>query len=247
MKKSVIYLFAIFIVAVAAAEFLLIKIIDMKMDIQEAPVEINFMPKNNADTLKADKIILPVPYISEAPRGIWSEPWVNACEEASIAMAEKYYLGEKSVSVEEAENFMQKLFDAQDLLYGSNRNADSVRVAKLISDYASFDGVIKDNPTLGEIKNELQQNHPVIAFHYGFVLQNKNIPFLATGSSYHNTVIIGYDDATREFIVNDSGDEVDGQNHRYSYDLFMNSLRDYDFSDNKADGPARVVFTSPKN
>ena len=247
MKRNLIYLFTIFIIAVATAEFLLIKIIDMKMDVSAEPVELSFPKKNSNAVEEVKKVVLSVPYISEAPRGIWSEPWVNGCEEASIAMVEKYYLGRESVSIEEAESFMQILFDAQDLLYGSNRNADSVRVARLISDYASFNGVIKDNPTLEEIKNELWQNHPVIAFHYGFALQNKNILFLATGSSYHNTVIIGYDDATREFIVNDSGDEIDGQNHRYSYDLFMNSLRDYDFSDNKADGPARVIFTSPKN
>ncbi len=242
MKKNIIFLLIILIVGLVSADFLLIKIAEMKMDISAAPVEIKFPPKKE----KVAEVVLPVPYINEAPRGIWSAPWGNACEEASITMIEKYYLGEKVVSVEEAESFMQILFDAQDRLYSSNRNADSTRVAKLISDYASFNGFIKDKPTLDEIKNELQQKRPVIAMHYGFGLQNKNIPFIPTGSSYHNTVIIGYDDKTQEFITNDSGDAIEGRGHRYGYELFMNSLHDYDFATKKADGPARVIFTSPK-
>ena len=84
------------------------------------------------------------------------------------------------------------------------------------------------------------------ADHRGFDLKNKNIPFLSTGSSYHSTVIVGFDDAKKEFIVNDDGDLTHGPGHVYDYTLFMNSLHDYDYSDNKADGPARVIFTSPK-
>ena len=59
-------------------------------------------------------------------------------------------------------------------------------------------------------------------------------------------VIIGYDDEAKEFIVNDTGARKDGSNHRYDYELFMNSLHDFDFSVHKANGPARVIFTYPK-
>lgn len=195
---------------------------------------------------KPTDVVLDVPYISETPEGIFSGPWKNACEEASIAMVEKYYLGEKTVSILEAKSFMEALFNIEDRIWGSNANSDTYRIAYLVNNYSSFRATIKDNPTLQDIKNELDQNHPVITPNYGFGLKNPNIPFAPSGSSYHTEVIIGYNDATREFIVNDSGDSRNGAGDRYDYDLFMNTIKDYDYATNKVIGPMRAVFTYPK-
>lgn len=192
------------------------------------------------------QVSLAVPYISEAPDNNWTGPWKNACEEASIAMADYYYRGSRSVAKDVAKNYMWDLFTKQNQLYNSNADADSVRTLKLIADYSSFQGKIIDKPTIAEIKKELQQKRLVISLHYGFDLKNKNIPFLATGSSYHMMVIVGYDDTTKEFITNDPGDMKAGLNHRYDYDLFMKTLHDFDFNQAKANGPARVIFTYPR-
>lgn len=192
------------------------------------------------------QVSLAAPYISEAPDNNWTGPWKNACEEASIAMADYYYRGRRSVDANTAKNYMWNLFTKQNQLYGSNADADAVRTLKLITDHSSFWGEIVDQPTITDIKKELQQKRPVISLHYGFALQNKNIPFLATGSSYHMMLIIGYDDATKEFIANDPGDMKIGLNHRYGYDLFMKTLHDFDFKTSQANGPARVIFTYPR-
>lgn len=201
-------------------------------------------PIPSPEPAELSKIILEVPYISEAPGGNFSGPWRNACEEASITMVEKYYLGEKSVSVKEAENFMTMLFEKADELYGSNKNTDAAQTAEIINNYSSYRAVVITDPAIEEIKNELAQNRPVISLHRDFDLKNKNIRFAPTLSSYHMMVIIGYDDETREFITNDPGDLKEGAGHRYGYDLFMASLHDYDHATEKADGPARVIFTS---
>lgn len=190
--------------------------------------------------------VLPVPYINEAPSGNWTGPWKNACEEASITMVEFYYRGRKSVTIREAEEFMSMLFAKQDKLYGSNVNADAEQLVYLIENFTSFKGVTVRNPTIEQIKAEIDDERPVISPHYGFALNNPNIPFLRTGTSYHMMVIIGYDDERRQFIVNDDGDTKAGASHRYGYDLFRNSLHDFSHERNKADGPPTVVFTSPK-
>jgi len=190
--------------------------------------------------------VLPVLYISEAPSGNWSGPWKNACEEASIAMVDYYYRGRTSVSIPEAEAYMTTLFEKQNSLYGSNANSDAVQFKYLIDNFTSFNAQIIRNPTINQIKDQIDQKRPVISLHYGFALENPNIPFLRTGSSYHTMVIIGYDDAKGQFIVNDDGDTKAGAGHRYGYELFMNSLHDYNYADGKADGPATVLFTAPK-
>jgi len=190
------------------------------------------------------KKILNVPFVSEAPDHNWVSPWMNACEEASITMVYAYYNEKNNITVAEQKDFMKILFSMQNKLYGSNANSNAERSNYLINNYASFSGHVVNNPTIEDIKKEIANNHPVITFHYGFDLKNPNIPFLSTGTSYHSTVVTGYDDTKNVFIVNDSGDDVDGKNHEYSYSLYINSLHDYNFKTNKADGPPRVIFTS---
>lgn len=188
--------------------------------------------------------IIDVPYVSEAPEGDWSGSWVNACEEATIAMVESYYKGKKTVSIEEAKNILLNLFAEQVKMYGNDRNTDAVQTAELIKHHSTFKAEIKWNPTLEEIKNEILNDRPVITLHRGFDLKNPNIPFSPTGSSYHMLAVIGYDDATQEFITHDPGDEVSGEGYRYPYKGFMNSIHDYSHVRAKADGTPVALFTS---
>lgn len=197
-------------------------------------------------TTITNRIVLDVPYTSEMPEGKKKRPWVNACEEASIVMVDKFYQGDKTISTSTAVGAMKVLFAAQDKLYGSNDNSSAERTAYLIKNFTPYVASVKENPTIEEIKNELRNNRPVISFHYGFDLKNANIPFSPKGSSYHVMVIIGYDDDRQEFITNDPGDTKEGADHRYNYAIFMNSFHDYNERTKKADGPARVLFTSPR-
>jgi hypothetical protein len=189
---------------------------------------------------------LDVPYINEAPEDIWTGSWKNACEEAVIAMADKYHAGVKSVSIPEAKVYLQNLFNIQQREYGSDANSDAVRTLEIIENHAGFGAKLVTNPTIEDIKAELVAGRPVLGFHRGFDLKNKNIPFLATGSSYHTTVIKGYNDEKGIFITHDPGDSKEGADHAYEYNLFMKSLHDYDYKTALANGPARVLFTFKK-
>ena len=195
---------------------------------------------------KLKKLKLAVPYISEAPDGNWTGPWKNACEESSIGMVEYYYRGRQSVDKKTAKDFMWTLFEIQNKKYGSNADADSARTNYMINSQTVFSGKVITNPTINQIKKELQQKRPVISLHYGFDLKNKNIPFLSGGSSYHMMVIIGYDDDKKIFYTNDPGDTKEGSGHAYGYELFMNTLHDFDHTTKKANGTPVVIFTNPK-
>ena len=196
--------------------------------------------------IKLSRVSLAVPYIKEAPDDNWVGPWKNACEEASIAMVESFYKGEREINVPATKNFMMALFNEQNRLYGSNADADAKRTVALINKYTSFNAYIKTNPTIDELKKQLYERHPVISLHYGYELKNKNIPFVPTGSYYHMMVITGYDNQTGNFITNDPGDRFEGKAHAYEYNLFMKSLADFNFAERKANGPATVIFTFPK-
>jgi len=205
-----------------------------------APVSFVF-----AQTFSAP-VRLAVPYVSEVPDGKWVGSWKNACEEASITMLQQYYSGKKVVTVAAAKSFMQNLFNIEHGLWNSDANTDVAQTVKLITDNADFNGRVVEAPTVESIKAELDAGRPVIAPINGFTLGNKNIPFLARGSGYHMFVIIGYDDAAQQFIVNDTGDTIAGPGHRYAYALIMRSMHDFDRAAGKTDGPSRAIFTYPK-
>lgn len=189
---------------------------------------------------------LPVPYVSEAPEGDWSGNWVNACEEATIVMVDGFYAGKSSITIEEAKMKLLKLFSEQDIMYGSSKNSDSKKIENLISIYTNYKGKIKTNPSISNLKQEIDNGNPVISLHKGFDLKNPNIPFSPVKSSYHTVVLVGYDDVSEEFITHDPGDGKDGFEHRYSYDDYMDSLHDYNAADDKADGLPTVIYTRAK-
>jgi len=187
---------------------------------------------------------LNVPFISEAPEKKWSGPWINACEEASVAMVDNFYLGKNKVAIKEASNLMNQLFAWQNKLFKSNANSNATRTLQMIiANNMTFKGEIIRNPTLDQIKDELRAGRPVISLHYGFDLKNPDLVFRRDGSAYHMFVIKGFDENTEEFIVHDNGSHKNGVDFRYKYDILMSSLRDYNHKTNKTEKPGTVIFT----
>ncbi len=192
-----------------------------------------------------EMVDLDVPFVTEIPDGQWTAPWNNACEEASVTMVDQYYLGVKEISRAESKKLMWPLFAAEIKLFGYNADTNAEETAELAENMLDFAITIKDNPTLEDIKNELRNKRPVISMHYGFALNNPALRFRREGSSFHMMVISGFDDKTQEFIVEDPGNP-NGVDFRYKYDNIMSTLHDFNHKDKKADGPARVLFTSEK-
>ncbi len=203
-------------------------------------------PTMIAQAQEKEMVKIPVPYTSEVPLGSWVKPWNNACEEASMVMAESYYFGNESMTKDVAVKYMLPLFDIENKIYGGNADTDAARTARLLNDYLSVSTTIKTNPTLNDIKSQLRLGRPVISFHYARDIKNPYYHWRVGGSYYHVLLIIGFDDNTNEFIINDSGDDKTGAAHRYPYDLIMRTLHDFNFTNHKADGPARVLFTDSR-
>ncbi len=187
---------------------------------------------------------LAVPFSPQVPDNQWIKPWNNACEEVSVVMVREYYAGKDKITKDDAKKSMNSLFKIEDKIFGSNADTDAYRTNKLINEYTDFGAKIVDNPTLEQIKDELKAGRPVITFHHGKDLPNNNHRWRAGGSYYHVMVLTGFDDEKQEFFVNDGGDYYTGLDYRYTYDIILNTLHDFN---HKTDGPARVLFTWSKN
>ncbi len=197
----------------------------------------------------ADFVNLSVPYVPEAPDGLMVKPWNNSCEEASTVMLDEYYSGnnDKRLANVKAKKSILFYIDIENKLFGYNSNTNAAEMTKVINGYSKyFEAKIKTDPTLDEIKNELNLGRPVIALLYGKNLNNPRIQFARSGSYYHTFVIKGFDDATEEFIVNDNGDLKKGLDLRYKYDTILGALRDYNHKTKLTEKPATALFTSQR-
>ncbi|MFA5061929.1 MAG: C39 family peptidase [Patescibacteria group bacterium] len=201
----------------------------------------------NAQT-EPQTVNLNVPFTSEAPDGLMVGNWKNACEEASIVMIEQFYAGNTTTKLPttQAKNLMNRYFGIANKIFGGNANENAKQIAQLMNQYStSSAATIVQNPTLDQIKDELNTGRPVIALIYGKGL-NPRIDFLVGGSYYHTFVIVGYDNNTNEFIVNDVGDLRQGLDLRYKYDIVLGALHDYNHTTKRTDGPPTVIFTSQR-
>ncbi len=179
-----------------------------------------------------------VPFTSQAPYSDWREPWYNACEETSIAMVHAFYTDIPLTTKAEARTRIRAIFSIKNTFIGESFDEPADIMAELINDFLPWEAVVLDNPTLEDLKSEIDANQPVILPLSAPLLQN---PHFQGTFPYHVVVLSGYDDKTSEFVVQEPGTRF-GKNYRYSYDTIERAIRDFRPVD-MARAPQRVILT----
>lgn len=182
-----------------------------------------------------------VPFTSQAPERIWHEPWLNACEETSIAMVHAYYTGD-TFNTAKAKSAILEVFKIKHKRFGPSFDESSYTVASLIREFFPWDARVQTNPTLEQIKEQLDLGRPVIIPVYGKELRNPH--FLRGGPLYHMLVLSGYDDEGQYFIADEPGTRF-GSNYRYSYSTIMATLHDYVPGRDVRFTRSTAIFTEP--
>lgn len=167
-------------------------------------------------------------FMSQAPLERWSDDtFQNACEEASMLMVKFFHEG---VNIVPAPFVLQQsllqmvAYEQQHDVYKSMSVYDVQRLFHEV--YHVDSSSVIDNPSLDTMKKYLESSVLLVPAS-GEVLANPNFrrPFPA----YHMIVVLGYDDATGEFIVNDPGTKF-GKDFRYSYAMVMEAMHDWNGS-----------------
>jgi len=211
-----------------------------------------------------ERVVLPVPFQSQAPFGDWREPWQEACEEASLVLASRFVRGIGTLTKDEMRDEILKLVEFQNARYGDYKDSDADRTAQIggevygleievreLTAGASRQGEIggrgeirgmREMEGISEIRKMLRQGKVVIAPLAGRLL--KNPYFRQPGPLYHMLIIRGFDEATGEFITNDVGTRR-GEGFRYSYSTLWNALHDFPGEKEKIlQGVKRVLVVS---
>ncbi len=186
---------------------------------------------------------LDVPFVSQAPEGNWFEPWLNACEETSIFMIDAYYTGEEEISTEEAKENIREIFTLKTQEIDSSLD-ESMQTVKELIDLLdlSWTAEVVENPTADQLIQEIANNRPVIVPIYAPKLYGTNDS--VAGPDYHVVVLVGYNDETSEFILNDPAHASDTE-PRFSYEVLMEAIHDLDQAEYTEGGKA-VLFTKRK-
>lgn len=183
---------------------------------------------------------LTVPFTSQAPDGSWDQPWADACEETSIAMVDAFYDGKSSLSKEDAKKRILSAFAKKEAYFGESKDETAEEMVATINFFYPWEAHVAKNPSLAQIKAELDAGRPVIMPLHGPELKN---PHFRRHADYHVIVISGYDDSAKSFITREPGTRY-GLDFKYSYDTIMNAMHNF-VEGNTVSGAKVAVFTSP--
>ena len=162
----------------------------------------------------------PVSFASQAPLSNWDALHEEACEEASMIMAARYFQSfalDKNI-MEEA--ILSLVAWEEENGYGIDLSA--AQTVEILNNYFGVKARIISDVNIDRIKYELAKGNLVIIPAAGRDLHNPN--YTAPGPLYHMLLIRGYNN--REFITNDPGTRK-GDGYRYDYATIINAIHDW--------------------
>lgn len=184
---------------------------------------------------------LSVPFLLQAPKQIWIDPFEDACEEASLLMVDAYYDGRKTnFGADEGTTAILAVVAYEDKTYGYNKDTNAKEASLTAQNYFKHPNVEIVEATETNIKSALAKGYPVIAPAYGKALLNPN--FKNGGPEYHMLVIKGYT-KDGQWITNDPGTR-NGPDYLYPKQRLLDAIHDFNATDMKL-GRQVVVIIKP--
>ena len=166
------------------------------------------------------ELVYNVPFASQAPFANWDMPYQEACEEAVMIMAAKYFKSEKLDAQIMDEEILKLVAWEEKNNYPIDLTAD--QIVEVLKKYFFINAYTDTETNVQNIKDLLNQKKLIIIPAAGRQLGNPY--FTGVGPLYHNLVIIGYDED--EFITNDPGTRR-GEKYRYKYFDLINAIHDW--------------------
>ncbi len=185
-------------------------------------------------------INLNVPFTSQAPLSDWSQPWQDACEEASVLMIDYYYQNKTLPSKEEVSDILKDMVSWQEKNWGGHYNLTVAQVAEYVKIHFNYQTEIIENLTAEKLKFYLAKGQPIIIPANGKILANPN--FKNGGPEYHMLVVKGY--VGDNFITNDPGTRL-GADFIYSAENLLDSVADWNQKESRSTGPKNGLIIFP--
>ncbi len=183
-----------------------------------------------------DEINFDVPFTSQAPNANWDRTHEEACEEAAILMAERYFARRQITSPIDAEAGLQEIIAWENQNLGFFESTTAEETVRIIREMFDLQAQIVTNPSVDEIKAALADNKLVLVPSAGREIGN---PFYtAPGPLYHMLLLKGY--TKTQFITNDAGTKR-GENYPYNFKTILDTNHDWNGGD-VTNGAKKMIF-----
>jgi len=186
----------------------------------ENPPVVEKPPVVASDAIPA-KVDWPVTFGTQAPTKNWSLPYQEACEEAALINADKYFKKEK-LTYPIMNTEILNLVDWERTTFGYYTDTSLTQVKQMAEDYFGLNVEISQDLTVNNIKKQLTNGYLVLIPTAGRLIANPY--YSGKGPLYHFLVIRGYNDT--EFITNDVGLYTKGDGYKYTYTTIINAIHD---------------------
>lgn len=187
-----------------------------------------------------DELNLDVPFTSQAPNANWDYTHEEACEEAAILMANRYFEKRKIENSEDAEKGLQEIIAWEKENLGFFESTTAQETVRVFEEMLNLETETIENPTVEQIKQAIADDKLVIVPAAGRELGN---PFYKSpGPLYHMLLIKGY--TKTQFITNDAGTKR-GENYPYDFKTVLNANHDWN-GGNVANGVRNMIIVGRK-
>lgn len=178
------------------------------------------VPINPPPVALPANVNLNVAFASQAPLGDWGLPYQEACEEASLILANIYFTNAPlDKNIMDAEILKLVAWEERQGIYPTDISAaEVVQVAK---QYFRLKAEVSSDVSIENIKAQLAAGKIILAPFAGRLLGNPY--YSGKGPIYHFQLIRGYD--AKNFITNDVGTSH-GDGYKYSYNTIINAIHD---------------------
>lgn len=180
-------------------------------------------------------------FTAQAPFGDWDDPrQADGCEESSALMAINW-ARRQNFTLEEARSEILAVSDWERANYGYFQDTSIQDTAdRIFREYYNFQNIeVRHGIGVNDILNELRAGHVVLTTIDGQKIGNPY--YRGAGPLRHMIVVIGYDEATNEFITHDPGTRF-GAYMRFHRDRLQNALQDYASGEQVPVGPPRTAM-----
>jgi len=166
-------------------------------------------------------INLGVPFQPQAPHANWDLPYQEACEEASLAMADAYF-NNLPLSADQMDERILSLVAWEKKTFGYYEDTHAEEIARMARSFFSMKAVTETDTSAEAIRRHLSNGSLVVLPVAGRLLGNPH--FSGEGPLYHVLVVRGY--VGDYFITNDPGTRH-GEGYLYPADLLLNAIHDW--------------------
>ena len=179
---------------------------------------------------------LSVPFTPQAPTANWDKTHEEACEEAAILMANRFFAGREIAGPDDAEEGLQEIIDWEVKNLGFFESTTAEETARVIREMLGLKAEIIENPKVEDIKAAIAADKLVLVPSAGRQIGN---PFYKSpGPLYHMLLLKGY--TPDKFITNDAGTKR-GENYPYKFETVLNANHDWNSGD-VLNGAKKMIF-----